>query len=211
MAGAVCGGPVTRRIGWTLVVLGLLGSCAPVTTGMLRGTLAVPRSSRPDEAVVWLDELPESATSTRRSAAGAPPSRAVLVAKNQRFEPRFIALAAGDTLVFRNEDRVYHGAFSVSPQSKFELGKLAPGQADKLTFTRSGPVQVRCDIHPEESATVYVLPNRAFTRPNAAGEWRLAALPEGSYVVHAWAPGLRELRREATVTRRGEAVVQLKW
>lgn len=193
------------------MALGLLGSCAPVTTGMLRGTLTVPRSSRPEEAVVWLDKLPETSTSARRPAADAPRTPPVLVARKQRFEPRFVALAAGDTLVFRNEDRVYHGAFSVSPQNKFELGKLAPGQSDRVTFTRSGPVQVRCDIHPEESATVYVLPNRAFTRPNAAGEWRLPALPEGTYVVHAWAPGLRELRRDATVTRRGEAVVQLKW
>lgn len=193
------------------MALGLLGSCAPVTTGMLRGTLTVPRSSRLDEAVVWLDKLPETSTTARRIDATAPRTPSVLVARNSRFEPRFVALAAGDTLVFRNEDRVYHGAFSVSPQSKFELGKLAPGKTDKLTFTRPGPVQVRCDIHPQESATVYVLPNRAFARPNAAGEWRLPALPEGSYVVHAWAPGLRELRRDATVVRRGEAVVKLRW
>lgn len=179
---------------------------------MLRGTLVVPRSTRPQDAVVWLEKLPDAPAPVRRRAT-EPAARSLptLIAKSQRFEPRLLALAAGDTLVFRNEDRVYHGLFSVSPQNKFELGKLAPGQRDRLTFTKPGQVQVRCDIHPEESATVFVLPNRAYTRPSASGEWRLAGLPEGSYVVRAWAPGLRELRRDATVTRRGEAVVSLRW
>jgi plastocyanin len=206
---------VTRRGTWLLVVLGLLSSCAPiVTTGTLRGTLAVPRSWRAQDAVVWLETVPESTGSVRASRRATPGSERrfpSIVAKDQRFDPRLIVIAAGDTLLFRNADRVWHGPFSVSPGNPFDRGKRAPGQLDSLTFATPGEVQVRCDIHPEMSATVLVVPNRAFTRPDAAGEWRLPDLPEGSYVVRAWAPGLRELRQETVVARRGETVIRLHW
>ena len=205
---------MSRRIGWILVALGLLASCAPLTTtGLLRGTVAVPGASRPQDAVVWLERAPAVAPPSRstKSVVADRPPLASIVTRNEQFDPRFVVLAAGDTLEFRNEDHVWHGPFSVSPVQRFELGKQAPGHVDSLAFTSPGQVQVRCDIHPDMSATVLVLPNHLFARPDSAGEWRLPLLPEGEYVLRAWAPGLKELRRNVNVPRRGETVIPLRW
>jgi len=207
---------MSRRIGWAVVALGLMASCAPVTTtGMLRGTLVVPNAARPQDAVVWLEKAPDPAPVTRGTrnvgAAVVRPPLPSLVTRNQRFAPRLIVLAAGDTLTFRNEDRVWHGPFSVSPGRRFELGKQAPGHVDSLAFPNPGQVQVRCDIHPEMSATVLVLPNHAFARPNAAGEWQLPKLPRGDYVIRAWAPGLREIRQDVSFSARADTVLHLRW
>lgn len=196
----------------------LIGSSAPAAAGVVRGTLFVPRTARIQDAVVWLERVPERverdlALGKRSWFLGRrkPPPKPQLVTRRQRFDPRVVVVAAGDTLLIHNEDRVWHGLFSVSPTRAFELGKRAPGNSDSLTFPNPGLVQVRCDIHPAMSASVLVTPNHAFVRPNASGEWQLPELPEGAYVVRAWAPGLRELRREANVERRGETVLQIHW
>lgn len=206
---------MSRRIGWALVALGLVTSCAPVapTTGILRGTLAVPSSSRPQDAVVWLEKAPDSIPSSRpsRGAIVTRPPLPSIVTRNQQFDPRLVVLAAGDTLTFRNDDRVWHGPFSVSPERRFELGKQAPGHLDSLVFPNPGQVQVRCDIHPGMSATVLVLPNHHFARPNAAGEWQLPKLPQGAYVLRAWAPGLKELRQDVSFSARADTVLDLRW
>ena len=167
---------------------------------------------------MWLEQVPPSTERDlalgRRSwflGRRRPPPRPRLVATRLHYEPRVVVVAAGDSLEIRNEDRVWHGTFSVSPERTFELGKRAPGSSDTLRFEQTGEIQVRCDIHPDMSATVVVTPNHAFVRPNAAGEWLLPKLPEGAYVVRAWAPGLPELRQEVSVPRIGDTVLQLHW
>jgi hypothetical protein len=209
---------VPRGFGSIVLAMCWIASAVPVAAGTVRGSLFVPRGSRLEDAVVWLERVPdrterELVRGKRKGFFGRrqPPPRPELVTKRQRFDPRVVVIAAGDTLLVRNEDRVWHGVFSVSPTRPFELGKRGPGSNTNLPFSKPGQVQVRCDIHPGMSATVLVTPNHAFTRPNAAGEWTLPDLPEGAYVVRAWAPGLRELHQETSVTRRGEAVLKIHW
>lgn len=215
---------MTGRLRYFSVLLGLASFATAAGAASIRGTAlpSAPLAGGPrplaSDVVVWLESVPER--SERELALGRrgwflgrrrTPPKPRLVAKHLQFQPRVLVLAVGDTLLLRNEDRVWHGSFSLSPAHQFDLGKLAPGRSERLTFREPGLVQVRCDIHPDMSMNMVVAPNHAFTRPDRTGQWRLPELPEGSYVLHAWAPGLRELRREVSLPRRGEVAVELRW
>ncbi|HEY6194131.1 MAG TPA: carboxypeptidase regulatory-like domain-containing protein [Candidatus Eisenbacteria bacterium] len=214
---------VRARIRGPLAALLVLLAAAPASAGALRGNVANGRTAeirreRARDTVVWLEQVPEKTerqlTHTRfrwfRHRRVAPPLPQI-VESGRMFEPHVIALAAGGTLVIRNQDKVWHGAFSVSPARAFDLGKRAPGRADTLTFDRPGVVALRCDIHPAMSAFVIVTPNHAFTRPDSAGDWRLPDLPAGHYTVHAWHPAKGELRRGVDVPAKGAANLALRW
>jgi hypothetical protein len=192
--------------------------------GILHGTVSmrepVPGSERmdPTQAVIWLEAIPgriESGLARgpspgwfRRRVPEPPP---VLVQSELRFHPPVVTLVAGGRLVVRNQDAVWHGAFSVSPVDVFDLGKRPPGRADTVRLANPGIVLVRCDIHPEMSASVVVTPNHARARPDANGRWRLPNLPPGRYVVRAWAPGRAELRHAVNLPRWGRVPLAIRW
>ena len=154
---------------------------APARAGTLHGSVSLAHAAgSPREAVrdvvVWLEHVPEK---TERQLTRPPfrlfrrrpkpPPLASMVEANLHFQPRVVAIAVGSRLVLRNQDEVWHGAFSVSPGHRFDLGKRAPGRGDTLRFDSTGVVALRCDIHPDMSAWVIVTPNHAFRRPDSAG------------------------------------------
>lgn len=179
----------------------------------LRGPAGMPHA-----AVVWVDSLPER--TERRLAEGprrwfwqrrTPPRRLAEVRlRESRFVPRVSTVAVGGGLVVRNADTVWHGVFSVTPGQAFELGKRAPGKADTLHFDRTGPLTLRCDIHPDESGWVLVLPNHAFARADAEGRWALPELPAGRYQLHVWWPDGRTAERTVNVPAKGGARVRFE-
>src|SRR2546428_652282 len=76
------------------------------------------------------------------------------------------------------------------PARRFDLGKYPRGSSRRVDFRKPGLVNVYCEIHSNMEAFVLVLPNHAFTRPSATGEYALPDLPAGSYQLHVWHPDL---------------------
>ena len=210
-----------HRSAMTGLLLLLAGAAS---AGRLEGTIA-PREAangagrgHPEYSVVWIDSIPakvenDLARGRRKWWFGRrqPPPTPVLLQSKLRFDPPVVAVVAGRPLEVRNVDGVWHGMFSVSPAHAFDLGKRPPGRTDTLRFAGPGIVPVRCDIHPDMSASVVVTPNHAHARADTTGHWRLPELPEGRYVLRAWAPGRGELRREVDVPRLGSSELELKW
>ena len=202
-----------------LLVLAVARGNAGAIHGDLQFSKSSGRATRAGDAVVWLERIPPKVerrlvTGGRRwfwqHARTEPPIPRVLEV-GRRFEPRVMALPAGEPLEFRNGDKVWHGAFSVSKGASFELGKRAPGAVDTVRFAAPGVVALRCDIYPQMSAYVVVTPNHAFARPDSAGSWRLPDVPPGTYVVHAWHPDRREVQRQVRMPARGDTLVTLRW
>ena len=106
---------------------------------------------------------------TSRGARGARPDAARIAAGPQvtisqlqgRFLPKALQIDPGTTVRFENKDHVFHNAFSVSPARPFDLGSMAPGQSRTLRFDHPGTVQVYCEFHPREVATIVVLSEHA--------------------------------------------------
>lgn len=59
-------------------------------------------------------------------------------------------------------------------------------------FTRPGLVKVYCHVHSQMSASILVLDNTYFTRPQADGTFDMSDVPPGSYRLSAWQERLGE-------------------
>jgi plastocyanin len=163
------------------------------------------------ETVVYLDTIPEKverdlAERARRDRSRPNPR---IVQANSKFTPRMTLVAAGTDVEFQNLDTVWHNAFSVSTAETFDLGKYPPGRIETVKFDRAGLVNLHCDIHPEETGFVMVMPNHAYVRPDSLGRFTIAKLPAGKYTLHLWHPRLGEATRTIEMPKHGDLDVDV--
>ena len=100
--------------------------------------------------------------------------------------PHVLAIVAGTTVDFPNNDRTYHNVFSLSKTMSFNLGRYAAGKSKSVRFDRPGIVRVFCDIHSHMSAYILVFTHRYFVVTDDEGRYRLDNVPPGAYTVVAW-------------------------
>jgi hypothetical protein len=94
---------------------------------------------------------------------------------------------------------------------RFDLGKYGRGKSKSVRFTKAGVVNVFCDIHSDMAGFILVVPNRAFTQPDADGKFALPILPPGTYTVVAWHPDLKPVRRTVQIPETGDVAVDLSF
>ena len=185
-----------------LLAFGLGAGCA--TTGGLGGRITPPARGRGlDYTVIYL-----TGGLTDQNLGGGT---VVLSQTSKGFDPPLRAISVGTRVEFRNRDRVFHNAFSVSPAKPFDVGSFAPGEKRVVTFDAPGVIQVFCELHPQAAATLVVLPTRYFTRADSHGGFRLGHVPPGNYELVAWHPDLGEIRREVRVPAKGTLRVELTY
>lgn len=71
-----------------------------------------------------------------------------VVQKNREFAKARVAIAAGDTVRFTNEDEFLHQIYASSPGLTFDSDEQAPGEVVDVKFPYPGEYDVRCGIHP---------------------------------------------------------------
>ena len=76
--------------------------------------------------------------------------------KGKVFSESEIAIKVGDTVVFVNDDNVFHNVLSTHAENKFNLRSLKPGSSTPVTFKAAGEVQVLCAMHPSMKMLVKV-------------------------------------------------------
>jgi plastocyanin len=91
-------------------------------------------------------------------AAGSVSAAAVhkIAQKGRMFSAAEITIAAGDSILFTNEDEFLHQIYVDSPSLPFDSDEQRPGQTIEVRFPRSGTFPVRCHIHPKMLLTVSV-------------------------------------------------------
>lgn len=116
------------------------------------------------------------------------------------FMPRVLPVLIGTPVAFRNNDPFFHNVFSLSPISRFDLGKYSNRHEPKsYTFRELGVSQIYCDIHRAMKAYVLVLESPFFCQSNAAGEFTIANIPVGRWKAVAWHPAISEATTIADV------------
>jgi plastocyanin len=131
--------------------------------------------------VVWLSPL-----GADNGPASVPPMHAVLQQKNKTFEPHLLVVTRGSTVEFPNRDPWFHNVFSLFNGKRFDLGLYEAGTSRTVHFDREGISFIFCNIHPEMSAVVVVLPSQYFAIPDKQGEFAIASVPAGRYTLHVW-------------------------
>jgi plastocyanin len=153
---------------------------------------------------VYLEKAPAGAFEERASG------RARMTQRNETFVPHALAVRAGTTVDFPNDDQTYHNVFSLSKPRRFDLGRYAAGVSRPVRFDQPGIVRVFCDIHSHMSAFILVFNHRYFDATDANGRYGIGAVPPGVYTVLAWHDGVVRESQTVTVPDQG-GVVELNF
>jgi plastocyanin len=132
-------------------------------------------------------------------AVKTAPMQASIAQKDEQFSPHVVAVTAGSSVAFPNEDPFFHNVFSLSRGSSFNLGRYPSGSSRSKVFTRPGIVKVFCEIHSHMSAVVRVFDNRWFTIPSDDGAFSIADVPPGEHTIVAWHERIGERRDKVTI------------
>jgi hypothetical protein len=111
----------------------------------------------------------------------------------------------GSSVEFPNRDPWFHNVFSLFNGKRFDLGLYEAGTSRTVHFDRVGISYIFCNIHPEMSAVIVVLPTQYFAVPNKQGEFSITSVPSGRYTLHVWNENalpatLQTLSREVQVS-----------
>jgi plastocyanin len=145
-------------------------------------------------SVVYLDPAPRAAFDTRDEP------RVRMDQRNETFVPHVLAIVAGTTVDFPNNDLTFHNVFSLSKAKTFDLGRYAAGQSKSVRFDRPGIVRVFCEIHAHMSAYILVFSHRYFAVTDENGRYRIPNVPPGTYSIVAWHETMTPVTRRVTVT-----------
>jgi plastocyanin len=160
---------------------------AGLVSGVVR--TAVAPGARPATAVVYAE--PVDAAAPRRAG------RFTLRQKNKTFQPSVLAIPSGSTVEFPNEDAIFHNVFSLSGPQPFDLGLYRGGASRFSTFTSPAAYRVFCNIHPQMTALIVVVPTPFVTLADAAGRYSLD-LPPGRYRLTALSDRAAAVTAEVT-------------
>jgi len=115
-------------------------------------------------------------------------ARAVMDQRDLKFNPRVLAVLAGTTVDFPNNDKTFHNAFSPSDTKRFDLGLYAPQKSRSVRFENPGVVRILCNVHPNMEAFIVVKDHPYFAVPDGRGNYRINNVPLGKYQLEVWHP-----------------------
>jgi plastocyanin len=163
--------------------------------GSVEGKIRVTKDGKPKSdhgnVVVFLEGVPAAAVERKHA----------IRQKNLQFEPRISVVVKGTTVDFPNEDKVYHNVFSTSRSARFDLGLYRSGASKSVQLRREGVVDVFCNIHPEMTSRVLVVPTTLFATTDASGKFRIDGVPPGTYPIVVWQAYGKEVRGQVKVER----------
>ncbi len=169
-------------------LLPVVADAGPVS-GMIRTQTS--KGVSPATAIVYAEPID--------SPAPSRPGRFILGQKNKTFQPRVLAVPVGSTVAFPNDDLVFHNVFSLSGPQPFDLGLYRAGESRERTFAQPGTYRVFCNIHPQMTAIVVVVPTPHATSASSDGRYVLD-LPPGKYRLTATSERAGRVSVEVTST-----------
>jgi plastocyanin len=187
----VLGQGASGRVGGTVKLT--LANSAPSSASAYERRSVGPRPKPQPElknVVIFFTDLP---------AAKTTPMQASIAQKDEQFSPHLVAVTAGSSVAFPNEDPFFHNVFSLSRGAAFNLGRYPSGSSRSRTFNRTGIVKVFCEIHSHMSAVIRVFDHQWFTVPNEDGTFALDGVPPGDHALVAWHERIGERRDRITV------------
>jgi plastocyanin len=176
----------------------LIAACVIAQAGDISGKVTAGKGI----SVVYVEAVP--------GKTFPPPAKPLQMdQKSLMFQPHILVAPVGSTVEFLNSDKVAHNIFwpSINGNKKLghNLGTWPTGQTRAFKFETPGVVPLLCNVHPEMSGYVIVTPTPFHAETDAAGDFKIANIPDGSYKVTAWHEGFKTQTKPVMVS--GEAKV----
>ena len=137
-------------------------------------------------------------------ATKSAPVQASIAQRDEQFVPHLVAVTAGSSVAFPNEDAFFHNVFSLSRGASFNLGRYPSGASRSRVVARPGIIKVFCEIHSHMSAVIRVFDHPWFTVPSDEGTFSIDNVPAGDHTLAAWHERIGE-RRDRVTIRAGAA------
>lgn len=165
---------------------------AAVYGGTLTGTISGGKGA----AVVYIDAI-------AGKTFPAPAKHVIVDQKSLIFHPHVAVALVGSTIDFLNGDNVQHNIFwpSVSGNKKLthNMGTWPKGEIRSFKFDTPGVVPLLCNVHPEMSAYIVVVPTPYYAEVDASGAYKIDNVPDGAYTVTAWREGMKTQSKPVTI------------
>ena len=178
-------------------VLILIAVVALMTLAASAGTISGQVSGVAGPSVVYVDTI---------SGKTFPPStqHPVIDQRGLVFQPHLTAVQVGTTVDFLNSDSVAHNVFwtSIGGNKKLahNLGTWPKGEKKSFKFDTPGAVPILCNVHPEMTAYLVVVPTPYFATSDQTGNYKIENVPDGSYTVTAWHEGAKNQSKPVAVS-----------
>src|SRR5713226_5340709 len=155
----------------------------PSWAGTIKGKVTVQGIRSPENIAVYVDAVPGK-------DFPAPAHHIVVDQKKMTFVPHVAVVLKGTTVDFLNSDPVGHNVYwpSISGNKKLahNLGTWPQGQKKDFQFNDLGVASLLCNVHPEMSGYVVVVPTPYFAVTGKDGSFEIKDVPPGKYTLKTW-------------------------
>jgi plastocyanin len=149
----------------------------------IKGKVSVQGIKSADNIAVYVDAIPDK-------KFDAPTEHVVIDQRKMAFVPHVAVVQQGTTVDFLNGDPVGHNVYwpSISGNKKLahNMGTWPQGQKKPFQFNDLGVASLLCNVHPEMSGYVVVVPTPYFVVTDKEGNFEIKNIPAGKYTLKTW-------------------------
>jgi plastocyanin len=160
-----------------------LGSTTMSRAAEIKGKVNVQGLRSAENIAVYVDAIPGKTFE-------APKEHALIDQIRMKFEPHVTVVQQGTTVDFLNSDSVGHNVYWPSINRNKHLahnmGTWPKGQKKSFQFNDLGVAPLLCNVHPEMSGYVVVVPTPYFAVTDKDGNFVIKNVPAGKYTLKTW-------------------------
>lgn len=176
-------GKLIKAIMSTVAFIVLLLTAGAGHASDIKGKVTAQGIKSPEYIAVYITAIPGK-------KFDAPADHVVIDQKKMAFVPHVVAVLQGTTVDFLNSDPVGHNVYwpSISGNKKLahNMGTWPQGQKKSFQFTDLGVASMLCNVHPEMSGYVVVVPTPYFAVTDKEGNYTIKNVPAGHYTITTW-------------------------
>ena len=166
------------------VVAGLLVALAGAgQANEIKGKVSVQGIKSAENIAVYVDVIADK-------KFDPPKDHVVVDQRKMAFIPHVVAVQQGTIVEFLNSDPVGHNVYwpSISGNKKLShnLGTWPKGEKKPFQFNDLGTASLLCNVHPEMSGYVVVVPTPYFAVTDKDGSFEIKNIPAGKYTLKTW-------------------------
>lgn len=164
--------------------------------GSIKGKVSVQGLKSPENIAVYVDAIPGK-------KFDPPADHATIDQRKMAFVPHVAVIVQGTTVDFVNSDSVGHNVYwpSVGGNKKLthNLGTWPKGDKKSFQFTDLGAVSLLCNVHPDMSGNLIVVPTPYFAITDSDGAYEIKDVPPGAYTLKTWSEDGKVTTQSVTV------------
>ena len=149
----------------------------------IKGKVSVQGIKSAENIAVYIDAIADK-------KFDPPKDHVVVDQRKMAFLPHVVAVQQGTTVDFLNSDPVGHNVYwpSISGNKKLShnLGTWPKGEKKPFQFNDLGTASLLCNVHPEMSGYVVVVPTPYFAVTDKQGNFEIKNIPAGKYTLKTW-------------------------